>query len=29
MNVIVTVKQVPDPNTPPKLLTIDDAASRR
>ena len=28
MNVIVTVKQVPDPNTPPKLLTIDDAARR-
>jgi len=28
MNIIVTVKQVPDPNTPPKLLTIDDAAKR-
>ena len=28
MNIVVTVKQVPDPNTPPKLLTIDDAAKR-
>lgn len=28
MNIVVTIKQVPDPNTPPKLLTIDDAAKR-
>jgi electron transfer flavoprotein beta subunit len=28
MNIVVTVKQVPDPNTPPKLLTIDNAAKR-
>jgi electron transfer flavoprotein beta subunit len=28
MNIVVTVKQVPDPNTPPKLFTIDDAAKR-
>ena len=28
MNIVVTIKQVPDPNTPPRLLTIDDAAKR-
>lgn len=28
MNIVVTIKQVPDPNTPPKLLVIDDAAKR-
>jgi electron transfer flavoprotein beta subunit len=28
MNIVVTVKHVPDPNTPPKLFTIDDAARR-
>jgi electron transfer flavoprotein beta subunit len=28
MKIVVTVKQVPDPNTPPNLLTIDDAAKR-
>lgn len=28
MNIVVTIKQVPDPNTPPKLLTIDNAAKR-
>jgi electron transfer flavoprotein beta subunit len=28
MNIVVTVKQVPDPNTPPKLFTIDDAVKR-
>jgi electron transfer flavoprotein beta subunit len=28
MNIVVTIKQVPDPNTPPKLLTIDDQAKR-
>jgi electron transfer flavoprotein beta subunit len=28
VNIVVTVKQVPDPNTPPKLFTIDGAAKR-
>src|SRR5262249_1788978 len=28
MNIVVTVKQVPDPNTPPKLFTIDEGAKR-
>lgn len=28
MNIVVTVKQVPDPNTPPNLFTIDYAAKR-
>lgn len=28
MNIVVTVKQVPDPNTPPKLFTIDDTGRR-
>ena len=28
MNIVVTVKQVPDPNTPTKLLTIDARAKR-
>src|SRR5262249_27118300 len=28
MNIVVTVKQVPDPNTPAHLLTIDPSAKR-
>jgi electron transfer flavoprotein beta subunit len=28
MHIVVTVKQVPDPNTPPRLFTIDEAARR-